>query len=191
MAERHDWDALMRRCQDGDADAFVPIVKSMRGPVAWAVWSTLGSSANRSDVDELVGDTFLRAWARRDQYRPQGELRAWLCRVARRVTLDFIRRRGRRPEGHLADGDTSWLWASGSGTQRFPERDALLRVWLAKLPEDERLAAALHFVGGLSLRELETALEVSLHEVRTRLARATARLKVVFDGLGGLRKESS
>ena len=52
-----------------------------------------------TDAEDLVQDTFLRAWRSRDRRQPGSNLRAWLYRIATNACTDVIRSRGGRPPG--------------------------------------------------------------------------------------------
>src|SRR3712207_2079382 len=66
------------------------------------------------ESEDLVQETFLRAWRRRETYAGRASVRAWLYRIATNACLDALDKRPRRP---TPDGEVTWL-------QPYP--DALL-----------------------------------------------------------------
>src|SRR3954463_6933867 len=55
----------------------------------------LGVVRRTADADDLVQETFRRAWQARERYREQGQERAYLLRIADRLACDRLRQRGR------------------------------------------------------------------------------------------------
>src|SRR3712207_450573 len=58
------------------------------------------------DAEDMVQETFLRAWRKRENYTGRGPLRAWLYRIATNACLDRL---DRRPRELSADGEVLWL----------------------------------------------------------------------------------
>src|SRR5215211_7798858 len=74
--------------------------------------------ASFEEAEDLVQETFLRAWRHRDQYDDAaggGHFRAWLYRIATNACLDHIRRKGRRAEEVSSYAEIPWL-------QPYPDR---------------------------------------------------------------------
>src|SRR6201994_5105578 len=64
-----------------------------------------------TDAEDLVQETFLRAWRHRDQHEPGSNLRAWLYRIATNACTDVIRSRRRRGPSGPNPGRGLWLAA--------------------------------------------------------------------------------
>jgi RNA polymerase sigma-70 factor (ECF subfamily) len=138
------------------------------------------------EADDLAQEVFWRLYTRppRDL---QGDLRAWLHRVAARLGYNALRAR-RRQERYRA------LWASlavGMGEDRSPgpelvaEQDAerhLVRATLARLGRREATILALRH-GGLSYREIAQAMGIAPGSVGTLLARAERAFAALYDAL--------
>ena len=67
------------------------------------------------EAEDLVQETFLRAWRHRDQFDGGPGFRAWLYRIATNACLDHIRRKGRRAEEVSSFAEIPWL-------QPYPDR---------------------------------------------------------------------
>src|SRR3954449_11301734 len=67
------------------------------------------------EAEDLVQETFLRAWRHRDSFEGGSGLRAWLYRIATNACLDAIRRKGRRVEEVGSYAELPWL-------QPYPDR---------------------------------------------------------------------
>lgn len=121
-----------------DESAFTALVERHRGELRVHCYRMLGSL---EDAEDLVQDTFLRAWRSRESFGGDYSVRAWLYRIATNACLDVLRSRSRRvlppdvgpaadPTGEIAPpADLPWL-------QPYP--DALLDQVAA--PEDEPAA---------------------------------------------------
>src|SRR3954447_4699395 len=101
-----------------DETAFGARVERHRRELHMHCYRMLGSF---EESEDLVQETFLRAWRRRETYAGRASVRAWLYRIATNACLDALDKRPRVP---TADGEVLWL-------QPYP--DSLL----AELPCDE------------------------------------------------------
>ncbi|CRK61181.1 RNA polymerase ECF-subfamily sigma factor [Alloactinosynnema sp. L-07] len=131
-------------------------------------------------ADDLVAETFLIAWERRDAYRPDlGEARAWLFGIA----TNLCRRHGRREVRHLRAMARSASAETHDPTDSTDARvDAQAQVSrlagaIADLRDVERDVLLLVAWAGLAPVEVATALEVKVATVRTRLHRARTTLR--------------
>ena len=129
---------------------------------------------DREAADDLVQDTLEAAIARQGQWRGDGALRGWLCRILLNRFRDGLRRR--RPTAVLAlVPEPSDLPAARRGEDRL----ALAEVHAAmgQLPEDQRAALLLVALEGMSLAEAATALGCAEGTLASRLGRARATLR--------------
>jgi RNA polymerase sigma-70 factor, ECF subfamily len=121
---------------------------------------------NRADAEDAVQRALLKAFEARDAYSPRWALSTWLYRVLTNVCIDELRRRRRRPPEPLPRA------RPGVSVERADLRRALDAV-----PREARVLLALHYVNGLSYRELATIRGISINTVKSQLARGKAILK--------------
>jgi RNA polymerase sigma-70 factor (ECF subfamily) len=122
---------------------------------------------NRADAQDAVQRALMKAFAARASYSPRWALSTWLYRVLSNVCIDELRRRrpvAEPPPGHGED-------ATG-GVERVDLARALDAV-----PREARLLIALHYVDGLSYRELARIRGISVNTVKSQLARGKAILR--------------
>jgi RNA polymerase sigma-70 factor (ECF subfamily) len=138
--------------------------------------SALGDRAAAEDVQQQV---FLEAWQRGATYDPQQASPAtWLMMIARSRAIDHLRRRVPEPRdpavaATLADR------SAGGALDELHDRWWLAAV-LSELPDDESEPLRLRFGHGLTQAEIAQALGLPLGTVKTRMARALDRLRVVL-----------
>ena len=140
---------------------------------------------DRMQAEELVQETFLRAWKAMDSLREADSAKAWLFTIFRReYARQFERKRLEIKE--LDDlGDIPSTKASlDTSTEAF-----VLRRALAKLPEDYREPLVLQVLGGFSCVEIAQMLGTSSSAVMTRLFRSRKQMRELLGDEGGKRTE--
>jgi len=140
----------------------------------------------RGDLDaahDVVQETFLTAWLRRDRIRDGQHLRPWLYRVARYKAISWIRRSGPRNASLRALCDESGPGPAQSpvGPRTAPGDDdplldALARA-LERLPPHYLGAVRLHYLHGHDSAETARLLGLPVTTVKMRLHRARAALR--------------
>jgi RNA polymerase sigma-70 factor (ECF subfamily) len=147
---------------------------------------------NRAEAEDLVQETYLRAFKNFHRFNPGTNCRAWLYTILRNVFLNRIRRTGTEiPEGDAGlpeaglDGLPS---ATFGGT---PEEEFLQTILhgeveraLRGLPLSFREAVVLADLEGLSYREVAEVLGCPIGTVMSRLSRGRALLRRGLDRLG-------
>lgn len=126
---------------------------------------------DRDAADDLVQDTLETALVRAGQWRGEGSLRGWLCRILLNRFRDGLRRR--RPAAVLA------LVPEPATPPQGEARLALAEVHSAmgRLPEDQRAALLLVALEGMSLAEAARTLGCAEGTLASRLGRARTALR--------------
>jgi RNA polymerase sigma-70 factor, ECF subfamily len=140
---------LWSRALVGDGAAFSAATDRYRGELEVHAYRMLGST---EDAEDVVQETFLRAWRRRETFRGEAPLRAWLYGIATNASLDLLERRKRRLLPHLVSApidpetlpepskDISWLKREMTWLEPYPDR-LLDEVVSGEDPPDEAIVA--------------------------------------------------
>ncbi len=135
----------------------------------------------RSEVDDLVQESFLRIWKTRTAV-PVRCAKAFLFRVARNVTLDLLRRKCSSPVRPVGNLDAMSVLEDGRGVPESlvaAERIERLAAGLATLPPRGRTIIMLCKFHGLSAREVAAQLGISEKTVEEHIYRGMKRLGAV------------
>lgn len=128
-----------------------------------------------SDLDDLVEETLVVAWRRRDDIPRDAEL-PWLIGVARNVLRNARRSKYRR---NSLESSLS-VHSSDASAEEYVVADATVREALTKLTDDDREILMLNAWDGLDIHALAVALAVSTNVAAVRLTRAQARFREFF-----------
>ncbi|ROR34626.1 sigma-70 family RNA polymerase sigma factor [Inmirania thermothiophila] len=165
----------MTQNDEGDARArFEALVQSFSADLyRYAFWLC----RNRDTAEELVQETFLRAWRSIDNLRDEKAAKGWLFTIVRR---EHARLYERKRLDMLDDPDFERVpGARGydTSTEAF-----VLRRALAELPEDYREPLVLQVIGGYTAEEIGQMLGISAGAVMTRLFRARKKMRELLEG---------
>lgn len=184
----HEMDeaGLVADAQRGDLEAFNRLVIAYQSPVYNVAYRILGEEAPASDATQ---EAFLSAFRSIGRYRG-GSFRAWLFRIVTNACYDELRRRKRRPTLPLDDLVEDPEGPEPEATERLaadepgPEARALegelagaLEDCLRRLPDEFRIVAVLADVEGYDYQEVSQLVGKPLGTIKSRLARARARLR--------------
>lgn len=166
---------LVAQARAGDAGAFAALVDRHQDALVGYL-ARLSGSAERAE--ELAQETFVRVHRTLGRYREQGRFAAWLYRVATNAQRSEERRL-RRWRAIAPVFAASSLEQSDTAVDRLLELELQrqLRHALARLPLRFRAPLVLHELEGLSVREVAQVVGCAEGTVKSRLARARARLR--------------
>ncbi len=169
--------ALLRAHTAGDRDAFTELVRRHRDRL-WAV--ALRTLGDREDAADALQEALLHAYRSADRFRGDSAVTTWLHRIVVNSCLDRARRRQVRPTVALAD-----VMPLTEPAAPEPDRDTAREVWAAldQLPPEQRIPLVLLDMQGYSVAEIAEILGVAEGTVKSRCARARARLAVLLGHL--------
>ena len=188
---------LVERTRDGCAEAYEELVNRWAGRVSAVCHAMLG---RHGPVDDFVQEAFLRGFRGIGTLSSPDRFGSWLCGIARRTCLDWLkaRERSQRTFSDLGAGEdpASVLGKAAcdpeiDGRQRLERREELEQVLaeIDRLPEKERAVILLFYYDEMTYRDIAEALDVAPATVNKWLTRARARLRTrlhagrAFDGL--------
>jgi len=169
-----DW---VRRSQAGDARAFGRLVERYRDRLLTAVTRSLGS---RSPAEDIVQETFLRAFQAIGRFRGQASFYTWLYRIAFNLVLSRHRRRSRRPDLRGSPPMEQMEAKESVNPQaraEVSEQQERVTRAVAELEETFRLALVLRDIEGMDYRQIGEVLNVPVGTVKSRIHRARMELK--------------
>ena len=174
--ERTDLD-LIARWKAGEQRAATLLVERH----AVAVARFVASIGARDDVEEVVQDTFVRAFASIDGFRGDSSLRTWLFTIARRLLLDrrrSARRRGEQVEVRENDAATEYDSLDGVVADETQRR---LQAALAKLSPTQREVFVLRVSEGMSYAEIADTVGTTEGAARVHYHHAMRTIKELLD----------
>ena len=165
--------AVLARHVAGDREAFGELFRRHRDRL-WAVAvRTLGDPEEAADA---LQDAMVSAYRAAGSFRGDAAVTTWLHRVVVNACLDRIRRRNARPTVPLPEVETERRHTAPPDDIAASDLRMTLRDALATLPDEQRAALVLVDVEGYSVEETARLLNVQPGTVKSRCARARAKL---------------
>lgn len=180
--------ALIESARQGDMDAFMELFEAAR-PMVFSIALRL---VGPDDAEDVVMDTYLKAWKAIPGFAGRAATGTWICRIAHNCAVDYIRRRrpwtttdqttpGAVDPSQLPDSSQP----SPSATLASAETGTLIQTALDQLPDEHRTTLLLRFSDGLSYAEIAAATGVSIGTVMSRLFNGRRKLMKHLENLKG------
>jgi RNA polymerase sigma-70 factor (ECF subfamily) len=168
---------LIARWKGGDQRAAADLVQRHASALArFAV-----SSGERNEVDELVQDTFVRAFNSLDGFRGESSFRTWLFTIQRRLLLDRRRADKRRRDKTEIKEDDSATEYDALDSMVADETQQKLRDAVTRLSPTQREVFSLRVAEGLSYKEIAEAVGTTEGAARVHYHNAMRAVKEFLD----------
>ena len=178
---KNDDAQLIQRVLDGDDTAFATLVRKYQKSVHALAWRKIGDFHIAEDITQ---DTFLKAYQKLSTLKKPQRFASWLYVIATNYCKMWIRKK-RLSTQSLEDINSAaleratysgYVIAENEQETTEAQREVVKRL-LAKLQESERTVITLHYLGGMTYKEISEFLGVSVGTIKTRIYRARQRLK--------------
>ena len=189
-----DESALISSSLAGNLESFNSLVLAYQNLIYNVAFRILGE---RFSAEDAAQETFILAFRKLSTFRG-GPFRSWLLRIVTNVCYDELRRHKRHPVSRLEfPTDTEeeiesskWTIDPGESPEEELERVDLersIQACIGDLPLEYRLVAVLVDIQGMDYAETAETLAIPTGTVKSRRARARARMSVCMQGIDGRR----
>ena len=182
--------AAVSRARGGDADAFRDLVQRHSRTIFRVAYRMTG---NEHDADDVVQETFLRAYRQIDKFEERANFGTWLHRIAVNCSLDLLRSRVRHDKHRVNAKDND---EENEMTREFestdPQPDRLLLsaemkqhviAALERLSGNERTAFMLRHFEGMPVEEIGRTLGIQVSAAKHTIFRAVRKLRESLEPL--------
>ena len=177
---------LVKRCQEGDAEAFDELVVRYRTRVFGMIYNMVHSE---QDAWDLAQDSFLKAWKSITRFRGQSSFYTWIYRIVMNVTIDWLRKKQVKAGGAEFD-DSIQLKEVDPASKTMPKADPLpsetleqreiraeIDKAIAQLSPEHRAVILMKEIDGMQYHEIAETLGCSIGTVMSRLFYARKKLQ--------------
>jgi RNA polymerase sigma-70 factor (ECF subfamily) len=178
--------AAVERTRGGDTTAFRVLVERYGRSVFRLAFRMTG---NEFDAEDVVQETFLRAFKQLDSYESRSSFGTWLYRIAANYSLDLIRSRKRHAARHVADTAEQEdvldnVKTSDPGQDRVyysSQVKVRLDAALQLLSDQERTAFQLRHFEGKSIEEIGAILDLGASATKNSIFRAVRKVREALE----------
>ena len=174
MSERdRDELDLIRRSQQGDVTAFAELYQRYKQAVYLLAYRVV---RNQADADELLQESFIRAYRYFNRYDAQYSFYTWIRTIVINLSRDWLRKRKTQQAGLESYAAENPQRTPPEKIDQIADRQ-LLNQAISELSSQQRVSFILFEVEGLTLAEISVQLHCSVGTVKTHLHRARNQLR--------------
>lgn len=155
--------------------AFTQIVNQYSEQLYWKIRNIVG---RHEDADDILQNSFLKAWTRLDDFRGDSNLYTWLYRICVNESLDFLRKK----KEIISSEEVMQIVNNHKSDDYFDGNDVQRKLYRAieTLPDAQRLAFTMRYFDDLSYAEMSDITGTSEGGLKTNYHLAVKKIKDFF-----------
>lgn len=176
---------LVKKCLDGDQDAFSELVSRYKKLIYTVVYNMIHDNQEVNDISQEV---FVRIYKSLDKYNPEYKFSTWSVKIATNLCLDILRKK--KVDQVSIDEIGEMTSKNNTPEEEYINKEKKKLIWKAvsDLPEKYRVPIILFHQDGLSYEEITKVVNEPMTVIKNRLYRARLMLR---EKLSQQRKEES
>ena len=137
---------------------------------------------NAADAEDVVQETMMKVWNRRDQWDQIESIEAFCLTICRNLSLDKVRRMDNQTQSLDAAYDPKDQGISSNPEEQAIQSDRirLIRQLISQLPEKQRSCMQLRDMEGKSYKDIATILDITEEQVKVNIFRARQTIREKF-----------
>ena len=137
---------------------------------------------NAADAEDVVQETMMKVWNRRDQWNQIESIEAFCLTICRNVSLDKVRRMDNQTQSLDAAYDPKDQGVASNPEEQAIQSDRvrLVRQMINQLPEKQRSCMQLRDMEGKSYKDIATILDITEEQVKVNIFRARQTIREKF-----------
>ena len=137
---------------------------------------------NAADAEDVVQETMMKVWNRRDQWEQIESIEAFCLTICRNLSLDKVRRMDNQTQSLDAAYDPKDLGVASNPEEQAIQSDRirLVRQMISQLPEKQRSCMQLRDMEGKSYKDIATILDITEEQVKVNIFRARQTIREKF-----------
>ena len=174
-----DEKALNKQLHDASTKeaAFTRLVREYQEPLYWQIRRMV---VVHDDADDVLQNTFIKAWSAIDSFRGESRLQTWLFRIAINESLNYLNKKKQvlsldQTDSSLADMLASDSYFDGDEVQRQ------FQTAINTLPEKQRLVFNLKYFDEMKYEDMSSLLGTSIGALKASYHHAVKKISAFFD----------
>lgn len=160
-------------------EAFNEVIRIYSEPLYWQIRRLV---QDHEDTNDLLQNTFIKAWSSLENFRGDAKLSTWLYKIAINESLTFLARERKR--NHLSLDDQESILANTIEADPYFDGDhaqMLLRQAIAKLPEKQRLVFNMKYFDEMKYEDISSVLGTSVGALKASYHLAVKKIEQFID----------
>lgn len=159
-------------------DAFNDVIRLYSEPLYWQIRRMV---ENHDDTDDILQNTFLKAWSSIENFRGEAKLSTWLYKIAINESISFLSRERRR--NNISIDDEASMLVNAIEADQWVDGDQLaseLRKAIARLPEKQRLVFNMKYYDEMKYEQMSDILGTSVGALKASYHLAVKKIEQYF-----------
>lgn len=173
---------LVRRLREPASvrEAFTEVINLFSEPLYWQIRRIV---QNHDDANDLLQNTFLKAWGSLENFRGEAKLSTWLYKIAINESISFLARERKRANISLDDQEASLINTIEADKDIDGDELALrLRKAVATLPEKQRLVFNMKYYDDMKYEAISEILGTTVGALKASYHLAVKKIEQFFSG---------